>query len=271
MEWTLIVTIILNLFIILITLYLFLLYAIKKTFHTYPCYNLILLSLTVLLDNCIRLIPTKSDVFRYIQAFILIFFDKLILAILTIYTAIIYLGYIKQNIYKNYMKKIIWSTWSISILINLAISILYISYGKVDYKMYSYCEDNNIKKYIDTIYNSVLVCINLYCIINTLIFLFKYKKQEDMGYIENTGHGYFFYKTLIMLFANLLIFVESYLIIYKLFIFEIDLIYLSTCFAIDLFYTINKTTYEETIKLFSSNNPKNQRINSFVIESGEDK
>ena len=81
MEGTMIVTIILNIIIIFISLYLIFLYIKSKTFHIFPCYNLMIFSFTILFDNIIRLIPTSKAAagFQYIQAFLLTFLDKLVL------------------------------------------------------------------------------------------------------------------------------------------------------------------------------------------------
>lgn len=54
-----------------------------------------------------------------------------------------------------------------------------------------------------------------------------------------------------MFFFNSSLFIESYLIIYdKIKIEYIDLIYLTTCFFLDLCYTLNETIIKETIKIF---------------------
>ena len=69
-----------------------------------------------------------------------------------------------------------------------------------------------------------------------------------------------------MFFVNMLTFIEQYLIIYDVLDglpIDIDLLYLSTCLIIDLFYTLNKTIYEETLKLFchkAVNKPKNIKM-----------
>ena len=56
-----------------------------------------------------------------------------------------------------------------------------------------------------------------------------------------------------MFFVNMLTFIEQYFIIYDVFdynVVNVDLIYLSTCLIIDLFYTLNKTIYDETCVIF---------------------
>ena len=71
-----------------------------------------------------------------------------------------------------------------------------------------------------------------------------------------------FYK-LILIFSNInelmplinsVMFIESYLIIYNIIPENLlDLIYLISCFLVDLYYSINRITIKETIKIFCRN------------------
>ena len=51
---------ILNVLMILIGLYLIFLYLKSKDFQTYSTFNILIMSLTILLDNIVRIIPLKS-------------------------------------------------------------------------------------------------------------------------------------------------------------------------------------------------------------------
>ena len=51
---------ILNAVMILIGIYLAFLFIKSKALHTYSCYNIAIMSCTILLDNIIRIIPTRS-------------------------------------------------------------------------------------------------------------------------------------------------------------------------------------------------------------------
>jgi len=102
---------ILNILIIIIGLYLSFLLIKSKSFHTYPCYNMIIFSLILFLDNILRILPFtdskrgKHNTLEYIQAYLLVFFDKLILATLTMHAFIFYLGVIKTEFYYCHEKK----------------------------------------------------------------------------------------------------------------------------------------------------------------------
>ena len=82
-----------------------------------------------------------------------------------------------------------------------------------------------------------------------------------------------------MFFFNSALFIESYLIIYnKIKIENIDIIYLTTCLFVDLYYTINKIIIKETLRIFCVNiytkkygRKSNRNESLFIIELGEDK
>ena len=60
---------ILNVLMILIGIYLFILYLKSKDFQTYSTFNILFMSLTILLDNITRIIPSKSlpNFFHYFK------------------------------------------------------------------------------------------------------------------------------------------------------------------------------------------------------------
>ena len=86
-EWTtdLVLQIIFAFFMALITLYLTILYIKSEAFHTYSCYNIILMSIVLLLDCILKMIPSDSGTegFEFVLAIIKNFFDKMILAVLS--------------------------------------------------------------------------------------------------------------------------------------------------------------------------------------------
>ena len=259
--------IILNIFIILIAIFIFTLYIKDKLFHTVPCYNMMTISLLLFFDNILRLIPSEgSEVFQYIQAFILIFFDKLLLCVLTVQAIIYYLGVIKTTLYYAKEKLIYIISLIASVVISIILASIYISYGKVSYGIYSYSSDSPLKRVIDPTFIGILIFVNFFCIIILLVYISGKKREASKGQIEDLDYGHHFIRILLMFFVNMLTFIEQYLIIYDVLDglpIDIDLLYLLTCLIIDLFYTINKTIYEETLKLFchkTVNKPKNIKM-----------
>ena len=202
-----------------------------------------MLSFIICFDNLLRVLPFEIVYFRYAQAFLLVFLDKLILTNITIYAILVYLGLV-NNVYKQKMVFIIL-TFS-SCLINLAISSMYISFGKIDHKMYSYCAENSRKKMIDIFFNAFLLLICFLCFVKTSLVLSGYKRRVTLGKIEDLDYSHYFNKNLYLFIINMAFFSVSYLIIYELIKFDIDLLYLPMCLILDLSYTINKTSILET-------------------------
>lgn len=251
--------IILNVIIIIITLYLSILFCISKSFHSIPCYNMIIFSFILCLDNILRIIPFKdkndqdTNPFEYMQAFLLVFFDKLILAILSMQSLIYYLGIVKTKFYFDNEKKIFIITLVINLIVCLTLSGVYISFGITPFQLYYYCVDpeNGIKKILDTIFISIYALINNVCLICTLFYISKKRKDTVTVTKEEFNMKHYFIKTLTMFFLNNFTFIESYLIIYDILENEYtELIYLSTCLLIGIFNSLNKTVFEETSKIF---------------------
>ena len=248
-----ILTIILNVIIILITLYLIFLYIKSQNFKVYPCYNIIIISIILFIDNILRLVPTKdfNEIIQYGQAFLLTCLDKLILTTLTAQTFIIYMGVCQTKLYFGYERCIFFITLVISLLISTGISIYFITIGLDFYSTYFYCKGNDTKKIIDTIFNAIFLFLNLVFIILLLVYISKKKRDASLGIIEDLDYGHHHTRMVSMFIINSLLFIESYLIIYDAFpTDEVDLIYLITCLIIDIYYTINKIVIQETLKIF---------------------
>ena len=283
MEVIYIITIILNIIIILITLYLIFLFIKSKTFHIYPCYNIMALSFILFFDNILRLIPTEKAPrgFQYIQAFLLTCLDKLVITTITSQAIIIYLGVCQTKLYFNNERLVYFLTLFSGIIISIIITSIYISFGITNYpdektgepgSIYYYCTGPSTKITIDTVFNSVFLFLNTLVI--GLLLMFLSSKKETLGIIEDLDYGHHHTKIIIMFFVNSLTIVESYLIIYDKLPYEyVDLIYLSTCLIIDLYYTINKIIIKETMKIFCKNvydrkYPADGQTNS-ISEEGE--
>ena len=256
MNSTNIITLILNIINIIIALYLIFLFIKSKTFHVYPCYNIMFLSIILLIDNILRLIPTKNakKIFQVIQAFLLTFLDKLVLTTITSQSFITYLGVCKTTIYFKNEQLIYFSTLIVGIVIGIILTSIYISFGITNYEgdnIYYYCRGPEKKQMIDCIFDSVFLFFNTIFIGLLLIFISTKKRDASLGIIEDLDYGHHHTKILLMFFVNTFTFVESYLIIYDILPSEyIDLIYLSTCLGIDLYYTINKIIIKESMKIF---------------------
>ena len=277
----LIITILLNIILVLISFYLLFLYCKSKDFNTYSCYNNIILSFIILIDNLLRLIPTDIIPYisaHYIQAFLLTFLDKLLLTTITSQAIIIYLGKVKTQFYYKHEGKIFFTILFLTIFIDLSIAIAFFiisqkitNYKDINYEgnSYFYYEGlPHIKKGIDVIFNSIFFCLNIYSVIRALIYTYRQKKQASLGLIQDLDYGHYYSKILIMFFVNSITFIVSFLIIYqKIPIQYIDFIYLTVCLFVDLSYTLNKKIKKETLKIFCKNRTSN---NNLRIENEEE-
>lgn len=248
--------IILNVIIIIISIYLVFLFFKSKTFHKYPCYNMIIFSFIILFDCIFRIIPINYNSDNCIKAekviaYFIVMFDKLILATLSMQSVIYYLGALKINFYSTYEAIIFFTTFICSLVISGSLAGLYISDGFEAYDLYCYSTSTSRKKTIDTIFNSVYLIINLYCSIVTLRYISRKKQEVENGLIDDLNYNHHFNRLLIMLILNVFTFTESYLIIHDVLTGDyLDLLYLITCLVVDLFYCINEEVYKETLKIF---------------------
>ena len=259
MEGKHIPLIILNIIIIIISLYLLFLIFKSKSFHKYPCYNMIIFSFIIFIDNILRIIPTNENkkhcnIVDDIFAYFIVFFDKLILATLSMQSLIYYLGVLKTDFYSANEAKIFYITLCCSLVISGTISAYYIlKFGTKDTgNYYCYSKDPLTKKIIDDIFNSIYLLISIYCSIVPLKYISLKKKEVESGLIDDLNYSHHFNRILITLLLNILTFGLSFLIIHDAFPSGdyVDLIYLITCLVVDLFNCLNEEVYKETLKIF---------------------
>jgi hypothetical protein len=254
-EGIFIVTIILNSFIIIISFYLAFLFIKSKTFHTVPCYNMIIFSLILFLDCILRLLPTKSwaEAFQYIQAFLLSFFDKLILATLTMHSVIFYLGTVYTDTYYKNEKKIFIISFIISGIVSIVLTSIYLKEGvhQPDKRYYFYVNQDSFKFFADIVFDSVFFVPTFFCCLILLCYIYRKKREAQSGLIEDIDYSRRFIRVSLLFWLNMATFTESYLIIFGYLQGEYtDLIYLMTCLIIDLYNSINRTVIKETLKIF---------------------
>ena len=277
---------ILNAFMILIGIYLAFLFIKSKALHTYSCYNIAIMSCTILLDNIIRIIPTKSLHYscQYAQAIFLVLFDKMIVTILTMQVIVVYIGIIKTEIYEKYQKIIFILGILSCVLISAILTPIYVfGPGKIKYneEMYYYCQtDWTPKKIIDGFLNGALFAINFFCSIVVLIHYVKKKKEAESGAIEDLGYKQKWIRFLVLFFINTLMIIEQFLIVFGAFrntFINTDIVYLVSCLIIDLGYSINDIVIKETLRIIcrkkSTNNKDPEslmKMNTYNVPEQED-
>lgn len=274
-----IITLIVNIFIVVITLYLVLIYCRSKDFRNYPCSNNIILSIVILIDNAVRLIRFPNISFIcYTQSFLLSFFDKLVLTALTTLNFLTFLGVLKRNFYVSHEKIIFYVSHSISFLLSLIMTIIFWFLCYVENENVPYCypepSGDKPKKIIDTIFTLCLFSFDIFCILKLLLFLSESIKEVSDNNINDLNFQHHYITTILTFIFNEFMFLIVILIINnKLFVPDqyIDLVYVSSCFLVDAYYSFNKTIFKETLKIFcGKKNAVQLRTNdSFLSE--EDK
>ena len=250
---------ILNVIMILIGLFLVFLYIKSKELHNYSFYNIITMSLIILLDNILRLIPANSmpTFFHYLQAFLLVFFDKMILSILSTQIVVIYIIIMWVETYINNEKRIFIIGFVVCLVISAILTTIYISLSEehiIYTGSYYYTADDWGGKLIcDVVYNAILIGVNFFCIAVVLAYFSKKKQAVEAGIIEDLGYKKQYIRFLIIFFINILYIIEIFLIIYDKLPGNIDFIYLCSCLVIDLGYSINSTVIRGIKKIFCKN------------------
>ena len=265
----LIVTLVMNGLIILISIYVLFLYIKSEQFHSYSCAYIVILSISILVDNILRVIPIGRqdhiNALSYIQAFILTSLDKYILLALTMQVFIIYLGIMKTNFYYAHKKAIFYISFFSGLGLSFLIGGLFLMNGLTCYGLYNYVDDLGNKSTFDTIFNSVFLGLNtFFCIIIILNICIR-KEEIEKEMLNENEYEHDLYRIIIIFIANSFIYIESFLIIYdKLPVPDnyIDLVYIITCLIINLIYTINKVVIKETKKIFCKKLFAEERIQS---------
>ena len=181
--WLYVSTFVLIGLIILIVLYVIFIYIKSKEFHSYSCAYIIILNISILIDNIFRIIPVGDDKTKYkwlqfIQAFILASLDKYILLDLTLQVFIIYLGIMKTDFYYKHKKAIFYITFFTSMGLSFLMGGLFLLGDVTDYGLYWYTKDKSIKKIFDNSFNSVFLTLNtFFCIIVIINNLYKKRRN----------------------------------------------------------------------------------------------
>lgn len=271
--------------IILITLYLAFIYyrlniSIRKLIkdenivhsRTYPCYLNMLLTVSIAINNLIRLAHTEDGFFCYCQAFILVFSDKLIFSTITVNIYLTYKGLSENEFYMKNIKPLYIFSNSLSLFISLVVSVAFISQGKESYENVCYVKANPFKETTDTIVTFLLYLTFLFCCIKSIILLVRNIKELSLTKNSSKAHLVHFYRLIFSLYLSSLFFLVSILIINNSLFFDdtyIDLFYISNCLVITLFYTMNQTVVKESKNLCSCIKEDDIPIDLEESEDGE--
>ena len=271
MDFVKLLQIIVAILMALITLYLTILYIKSEAFHTYSCYNIILMSIVILLDSLLQLIPKgfgsdgEYEGWEYAKDLVTIFFDKMILSVLAMQVIVLYMGIIHSKYYFEHEKVIFIVGTIVSAIISGVLAAIYSSIRWVEKDgiyIYDENEENDdaeqevgkrtlTRKILEAIFCGVLFLANVFCLIVVMAHISKKNKEAKAGIIEDLGYERQLIRFLFIFFINIMAIAVSGIIMnFKLLKDTDEIIYLVVCFAIDLCYSVNKTVYVETVKLF---------------------
>ena len=255
-----VLTIVINGLIILICLIVTILYIKCKALHTYPCYNKLTVNLIILVNNIFRVIPFqlyRENIGKFpkgLQAFILIFTDKFYLIILTNQIVIQYFGIMLTNFYFKNEKKIFIYGTILSAIISLIIAGIFIKDGFEDKrdKLYYYGISGLTYKIImDTIYNGILLTINVVSLTIIIINSAIRSKIAKSSGVGNSNYEYNFTQALIKFIVNAITYVIAFLIIYRALSGSdlTDFVYLIGCLIVEVAYCFNRAVIREICKI----------------------
>ena len=255
-----VLTIVINGLIILICLIVTILYIKCKALHTYPCYNKLTVNLIILVNNIFRVIPFQlyrdniGNFPKGLQAFILIFTDKFYLIILTNQIVIQYFGIMLTNFYFQNEKKIFIYGTILSAIISLIIAGIFIKDGFEDKrdKLYYYGISGLTYKIImDTIYNGILLTINVVSLTIIIINSAIRSKIAKSSGVGNSNYEYNFTQALIKFIVNAITYVIAFLIIYRALSGSdlTDFVYLIGCLIVEVAYCFNRAVIREICKI----------------------
>ena len=263
-------------FMILITFYLTFLYIKSKEFHTYSCYNIIIMSVVVFLGTLLNIVvPTDegSEYAQFICGIVKDLFNKMILSILTMQVITLYLGIIKTELYDKREKLIFLIGIFASFVVSLVISIILNTLKWDEQKYYEYLNNYKIikqngvslpeeleKRWYGIIITEVIFCavifvINVCCLAVVLSHLSKKEKDAKAGIIEDLGYKKQLLRFILMFILNIVAIAIS-LVFLTFDVFDPSLnqtIFLGCMLLIDLCYSVNRTVYIETLKIFCKN------------------
>ena len=245
-------------------IFIIVIYAKSKIFHSYPYYFNIFFIVAIMLNNLIRLLPGRSDenefktsVGCYIQGIILTVLDKLILCQITSYSVIYYLGSFHSEIFEKNKMLIFLLLSEAGFAISMILATVFSLKGMSVSSQYCYVRTNDQTKFIvDTIITTLLWATSIFCTLKLLINLVKIKKEVAVFNRKAESITYHTWRFSFNLVFNILIFLYVDLLINKKLTWipgnwGKDLIYIILSFIGEIFFTINSEVWKETKRILS--------------------
>ena len=304
MEPFYIVQIIISALIAIITIYLIALFIKSETFKSYSCFNILLMSI-ILFCDCFILALTvfigkkANQEGKFILLLFKTFFDKMILSVLSLQVIIVYAGIIHTDYYYSHEKSFVKIGNAICAIISGALAAIYTSIRWVkDDKGnsifdYDLDDDNNGKikmrslatKIIETIFCGINLIVIVFFLVVVILHISKKRREAKAGLIQDLGYGNQLLRFSLIFSVNIIACVFAGVVVNFAVNFNMTegyyrfclIFFLVICFLIQLCFTINKTVYRETIKIFCKKKYKEiddgskiKSISTFEIAPADD-
>ena len=304
MEAYYIVQIIISSLIALITIYLIALFIKSEVFKSYSCFNIMLMSIILLLD-CVLFIITETikegtpQAGKFILYLFKTSFDKMIFSVLALQVIIVYAGIIHTEFYYSHEKSFVVIGDTICAIVSGALAVVYCSIrwvrdGTDKMKFDTDFDDDDkgeIKnraiggKIVETIFCGVIFFVNVFFLVVVISHISRKRREARAGLIQDLGYGKQLLRFSLIISVNIISIVFSGIVLtyYKEFGISRDklqyfgIVSLIILFLIQLCFMINKTMYLETLKIFckkkykeSEENERIKTISTFEIPIGDD-
>ena len=311
MEDFYIVELIVFCLIALITIYLIALFIKSEAFKTYSCFNIMLMSIILFL-NCLLLpfsgnniIDEKNYVGRFIINLICTFLNKMLLTVLSLQVIIVYAGIIHTDFYFSHEKSFVKIGDTVCTIISAALAVVYSSIrwirradnDNIEKMIFDDNEfndnplDEKIRKRIlaknimETIFCGINFFVNVFFLIVVILHISRKRREARAGLIQDLGYGYQLLRFSFLFSVNTIAIIFSGVVVnfsVKLGIKEKNhkyclIVFLIICFLIQLCFMINKTVYQETLKIFCKkkyreiqDDEKFKSVSTFNIDVEED-
>ena len=304
MEPFYIIQIIISSLIALITIYLIALFIKSEVFKSYSCFNIMLMSIILLLD-CVLFIITETikegtpQAGKFILYLFKTSFDKMIFSVLALQVIIVYAGIIHTEFYYSHEKSFVVIGDTICAVVSAALAVVYCSIrwvrgtdGKMifdtDFETEKQGEINKRElggQIIEAIFCGVIFFVNVFFLVVVISHISRKRREARAGLIQDLGYGNQLLRFSLIISVNIIAIVFSGVVLNFNKKFGITgkrynyclMVSLIICFLIQLCFMINKTVYIETLKLFckkkykeSEENERIKTISTFEIPIGDD-
>ena len=170
---------------------------------------------------------------------------------------------VRTKLYSEYTLRIYIISIFVGIIISIVLTIIFYTEGiSVSNLKDNVCyvkTGEPLKQILDSIYNGILLLINLFCIIRILFQISRIIKDCELKNNDQKKKNLksHFWRFIIAFFLNAITYVYIILLINKKVSFGAhqvkDIIYIILCLINELFFTIHEETYREMMRILTCN------------------